>query len=561
MKILLTHCDYIEYEAKKKAIAEAEPVEKEKVRVDECLVVFCSAEQGDDERVVEPTVKEIKDVAGQVDAKRIVVYPFVHISSTPAKPQIALKIVKGVEEKLREERFEVWRSPFGWYKAFSLRCKGHPLAELSREIRYGETREKPKKEEKSIVKIKAQQKEDQKDLAPNDHRVLGNLLDLYSFHEYAPGMVFFHPKGMILRNQLAEFWRKEHVKRGYKEIFTPLIMNNVLWQLSGHWDHYKDNMFFTKIDDVDFALKPMNCPGAILVFKNSTRSYRDLPLRLAELGHVHRNELSGVLSGLFRLRYFTQDDAHIFITEDHIEDEVLRVVDMIDHFYKIFGFTYRVELSTRPENYMGSKEAWDKAEAALESALKKKHMPYKINPGDGAFYGPKIDFHLTDSLGRTWQCATVQVDFQMPMRFDVSYIGEDNKPHMPVIIHRVIYGAIERFLGILVEHYNGAFPLWLSPVQVRVLPLTERNEAKTESVLHSLLAAGIRADADLRSTTVDYRVREAEVQKVNYILVIGDKEEAAGTLAVRARGSSKPQFGVAMEDFLAQLREEIEAKK
>ncbi len=561
MKILLTHCDYIEYEAKKKAIAEAEPVEKEKVRVDECLVVFCSAEQGDDEKVVEPTVKEIKDVAGQVDAKRIVVYPFVHISSTPAKPQIALKIVKGVEEKLREERFEVWRSPFGWYKAFSLRCKGHPLAELSREIRYGETREKPKKEEKSIVKIKAQQKEDQKDLAPNDHRVLGNLLDLYSFQEYAPGMVFFHPKGMAVRNQMIEFWRKEHVKRGYREIFTPMIMNNVLWQMSGHWDHYKDNMFFTKIDDVDFALKPMNCPGAILVFKNATRSYRDLPLRLAELGHVHRNELSGVLSGLFRLRYLTQDDAHIFITEDHIEDEVLRVVDIIDHFYKIFGFTYRVELSTRPENYMGSKEVWDKAEGALESALKKKHMPYKINEGDGAFYGPKIDFHLTDSLGRTWQCATVQADFQMPMRFGVSYIGEDNKPHTPVIIHRVIYGAIERFLGILVEHYNGAFPLWLSPVQVRVLPLTERNEPKAENVLHALLAAGIRADADLRSTTVDYRVREAEVQKINYIIVIGDKEEAAGTLAVRARGSSKPKFGVTMEDFLAQLREEIEAKK
>jgi len=542
MKILLTHCDYIEYEAKKKAIAEAEPVEKEKVRVDECLVVFCSAEQGDDEKVVEPTVKEIKDVAGQVDAKRIVVYPFVHISSTPAKPQIALKIVKGVEEKLREERFEVWRSPFGWYKAFSLHCKGHPLAELSREIRYGETREKPKKEEKSIVKIKVQKQEEQKDLAPNDHRVLGNLLDLYSFQEYAPGMTFFHPKGMVVRNQLIEFWRKEHVKRGYKEVFTPLIMNKVLWEISGHWDHYRENMFWTKIDDVDFGVKPMNCAGAILVFKNSTRSYRDLPMRLAELGQVHRNELSGVLSGLFRLRYFTQDDAHIFVTENQLEE-------------------YRIELSTRPENYMGSKEVWDKAEAALEGALKKKHMAYKINEGDGAFYGPKIDFHLTDSLGRTWQCATVQADFQIPVRFDVNYIGEDNLPHKPVIIHRVIYGAIERFLGILVEHYSGAFPLWLSPVQVRVLPLAERNNAKAEQVVHNLLAAGIRAEADLRSTTVDYRVREAEVQKIPYILVVGDKEEAAGTLAVRARGSSKPQFGVMMEDFLAQLREEIESKK
>ncbi len=559
MKILLTHCDYIEYEPKKKAIADAEPVDKEKVRIDECLVVFSSAEEGDDERVVEPAVEEIKDIAKQVNADRIVIYPFVHLSSKPARPHTALKIMRGIEEKLKKD-FEVCRAPFGWYKSFSLKCKGHPLAELSREIRYGETSEKPKKEEKSIVKIKPQKQEEQKDLAPNDHRVLGNLLDLYSFQECAPGMAFFHPKGMTIRNQLIDFWRKEHAERGYREVFTPLIMNKSLWEISGHWDHYRENMFWTKIDDVDFGVKPMNCAGAILVFKNATRSYRDLPMRLAELGHVHRNELSGVLSGLFRLRYFTQDDAHIFVTENQLEEEVLRAVDMTDHFYKTFGFTYHVELSTRPENYMGSREAWDKAEAALESALKKKHMPYKVNEGDGAFYGPKIDFHLTDSLGRTWQCATIQADFQIPVRFDVSYIGEDNSPHKPVIIHRVIYGAIERFLGILVEHYNGAFPLWLSPIQARVLPLTERNVAKAENVLRSLLAAGIRADADLRSTTVDYRVRESETQKVPYTLVIGDREEASNTLAVRPRGK-KPQFGVLMEDFLAQLKEEIEGMK
>ncbi|MBI4170879.1 MAG: threonine--tRNA ligase [Candidatus Aenigmarchaeota archaeon] len=557
MKILLTHCDYIEYEPKKKAIADAEPVDKEKVRIDECLVAFSSAEEGDDERVIVPAVHEIKDVAKQVNASRIVVYPFVHLSSKPARPHTALKILKGIEEKLKEDNFEVCRAPFGWYKSFSLKCKGHPLAELSREIKPGQ-----KKEEK-VVKIaqKPQPKEEIKELPANDHRVLGAQLDLYSFQEYAPGMAFFHPKGMIVRNQLMDFWRKEHVKRGYKEIFTPQIMNKVLWEISGHWDHYKDNMFFTKIDDADFAVKPMNCPGAILVFKNSTRSYRDLPTRLVELGQVHRNELSGVLSGLFRLRYFTQDDAHIFVTEDQLEEEILRAVDLVDYFYKTFGFSYHVELSTRPENYMGSKDVWDKAEQALENALKKKSMNYKINPGDGAFYGPKIDFHLTDSLGRTWQCATVQVDFQMPMRFDVGYIGEDNKPHTPVIIHHVIYGAIERFLGILVEHYSGAFPLWLAPVQVRVLPLTERNTAKAEKILSHLLDSGIRADADLRSTTIDYRVREAELQKLPYVIAIGDKEEANNTLAVRKRGTNKPEFGVKMEDFLAQLREEIEEKK
>ncbi len=556
MKILLTHCDYIEYQAKKKAIEDAEPAGKDKVRVDECLVVFSSAEEGDDERVIEPTVEEIKKVAGQVEAKRIVVYPFVHLSSKPARPHTALKIVKGIEEALRKD-YEVWRSPFGWYKAFELKCKGHPLSELSRDIKPGQ-----KKEEKKIVKMAEKPKPhlDAKELPPNDHRLLGAQLDLYSFQEYAPGMVFFHPKGMIIRNQLIDFWRKEHVKRGYREIFTPMIMNKSIWELSGHWDHYRENMFLTSIDDVDFCVKPMNCPGAMLVFKNSTRSYRDLPLRLAELGQVHRNELSGVLSGLFRLRYFTQDDAHIFMTEDQLEEEILRVVDMTDHFYKTFGFNYHVELSTRPENYMGSKETWDKAESALEHALKKKGMSYKINPGDGAFYGPKIDFHLKDSLGRTWQCATVQIDFQMPMRFDVSYVGEDNKPHTPVVIHRVIYGAIERFLGILVEHYSGAFPLWLAPVQVRVLPLTERNVEKAEKILHGLLTAGLRADTDLRSTTIDYRVREAEVQKIPYIIVIGDKEEAGNTLAVRPRGA-KPKFGVPMEEFLVQLKEEVESRK
>ena len=373
-------------------------------------------------------------------------------------------------------------------------------------------------------------------------------------------MTFFHPKGMIIRNQLAEFWRSEHRKHGYKEIFTPLIMNNALWHMSGHWDHYKDNMFFTKIDDTDFAVKPMNCPGAILVFKNSTRSYRDLPMRLAELGQVHRNELSGVLSGMFRLRYFTQDDAHIFVTEDQIEDEVMRVVDVIDHFYKTFGFEYHVELSTRPDDFMGSKNVWDKAEKALEEALKKRGMSYKINPGDGAFYGPKIDFHLKDSLGRTWQCATVQVDFQMPERFDINYVGEDGSQHKPVIIHRVIYGAIERFMGILVEHYNGAFPLWLSPIQVRVLSLTDRNAEAAKEVWAKLFENDIRAEIDLKQSTVDHKIREAEMQKVNYIVVIGDKEQQTSTLAVRPRGD-KPQFGVRLDEFLAKLRKDIENKK
>ncbi|MBS3051290.1 MAG: threonine--tRNA ligase [Candidatus Aenigmarchaeota archaeon] len=557
MKILLTHVDYIEYEAKKKAIESAEPLEEEKQRIEECLVAFCSAEEGDDESVVQKTADEISKVAKQVNTKTVVVYPFVHLTSRPAKPQTALEIVKKIEALLRND-YEVHRAPFGWYKSFELKSKGHPLSELSREIMPGKQLEIKKIQQK--ISKKPEKPQEAKELAPNDHRILGNQLDLYSFQEYAPGMTFFHPKGMIIRNQLAEFWRSEHRKHGYKEIFTPLIMNNALWHMSGHWDHYKDNMFFTKIDDTDFAVKPMNCPGAILVFKNSTRSYRDLPMRLAELGQVHRNELSGVLSGMFRLRYFTQDDAHIFVTEDQIEDEVMRVVDVIDHFYKTFGFEYHVELSTRPDDFMGSKNVWDKAEKALEEALKKRGMSYKINPGDGAFYGPKIDFHLKDSLGRTWQCATVQVDFQMPERFDINYVGEDGSQHKPVIIHRVIYGAIERFMGILVEHYNGAFPLWLSPIQVRVLSLTDRNAEAAKEVWAKLFENDIRAEIDLKQSTVDHKIREAEMQKVNYIVVIGDKEQQTSTLAVRPRGD-KPQFGVRLDEFLAKLRKDIENKK
>lgn len=559
MKLLLTHCDFIEYEPKKKAMKEAEPAEKKKTRVEECLVVFTSAEEGDDYTVVVKAVDEIEKVAKRVSADRIVVYPFVHLSSRPAKPDLALNLVKDIASEL-EKNNEVYRAPFGWYKSFDLSCKGHPLSELSKEIRPGLKKGAGKQEKKKEPEEKEKQ-EEPRELPENDHRILGQKLDLYSFQEYAPGMAFFHPKGMIIRNELLKFWREEHIKNGYKEVFTPVIMNKSIWEISGHWEHFKDNMFFTKIDDVDFAVKPMNCPGAILVFKSSTRSYRDLPLRLGELGLIHRNELSGVLSGLLRLRYFTQDDAHIFVTEKQVEDEIIRIVNMIDHFYKLFGFSYRVELSTRPENYMGSKDSWDKAEAALEDVLKKRGMDYKINPGDGAFYGPKIDFHMTDSLGRTWQCATVQVDFQMPVRFDVSYVGEDNKQHTPIIIHRVIYGAVERFMGILVEHYNGAFPLWLSPVQVRVLPLTERNVEKAQQAVQQLQEAEIRADIDLRPSTVDYRVREAETQKIPYTIVIGDKEEENDTLAVRQRGNSKPQFGVKMDDFLKQLKEEIDQKK
>ncbi|WP_296971746.1 threonine--tRNA ligase [Tepidanaerobacter sp. EBM-38] len=368
-----------------------------------------------------------------------------------------------------------------------------------------------------------------------DHRKLGKELDLFSIHEEGPGFPFFHPKGMIIWNLLTDFWRKEHSKRGYQEIKTPIILNEELWRRSGHWDHYKENMYFTKIDDMNYAVKPMNCPGGILMYKTDSRSYRDLPIRLGELGLVHRHELSGVLHGLMRVRCFTQDDAHIFMMPSQIEDEIIGVIDLVDYFYQIFGFEYNVELSTRPENSMGSDELWDQATAALQGALDKKGMSYKINEGDGAFYGPKIDFHLKDSLGRTWQCGTIQLDFQMPERFDLSYIGADGEKHRPVMIHRVIFGSIERFIGILIEHYAGAFPVWLAPVQARILPISEKHMDYAYKVKKQLEEAGIRVEVDERNEKIGYKVRDAQMKKIPYMLVVGDKEANENTVSVRTR--------------------------
>jgi len=370
-----------------------------------------------------------------------------------------------------------------------------------------------------------------------DHRKLGRELDLFSLHEEGPGFPFFHPKGMILWNTLVDFWRKEHQKRGYQEIKTPIILNEQLWHRSGHWEHYKDNMYFTNIDNMIYAVKPMNCPGSILMYKTSSHSYRDLPIRLGELGIVHRHEKSGVLHGLMRVRCFTQDDAHIFMMPSQIEDEILGVIDLIDYVYnKIFGFEYHVELSTRPEKSMGSDELWEQATSALQNALEKKGMPYKINEGDGAFYGPKIDFHLKDSLGRTWQCGTIQLDFMMPDRFDLSYIGPDGEKHRPVMIHRVIFGSIERFIGILIEHYAGAFPVWLAPVQARILPISEKHLEYAQKVKQQLQDAGIRVELDERNEKIGYKIREAQMQKVPYMLIVGDKEAEESTVSVRVRG-------------------------
>ena len=392
-----------------------------------------------------------------------------------------------------------------------------------------------------------------------DHRKLGKELGLFMMREEGPGFPFFLPKGMDLKNTLLEYWREIHRKNGYVEIATPIILSRHLWETSGHWDHYKDNMYTTVIDDEDYAIKPMNCPGGILVYESEPRSYRDLPLRMGELGLVHRHEKSGQLHGLMRVRCFTQDDAHIFMMPEQIREEIKNVAKLIDEVYSLFGFKYHVELSTRPEDSMGSDEDWEMATDALRGALDDLGLPYVVNEGDGAFYGPKIDFHLEDSIGRTWQCGTIQLDFQLPLRFELEYTGDDGEKHRPIMIHRVVFGSIERFIGILIEHFAGAFPTWLAPVQVKVLPISDKHMEYGKKVLAELENAGIRAEIDSRAEKIGYKIREAQMQKIPYMLVVGAKEEEEGLVSVRSRFEGD-EGQTKIEAFIENIKKEIAEK-
>ena len=392
-----------------------------------------------------------------------------------------------------------------------------------------------------------------------DHRKLGKELGLFMMHEAGPGFPFFLPKGMVLKNTLLDYWREIHRKAGYVEISTPVILNRSLWETSGHWDHYKNNMYTTVIDGEDYAIKPMNCPGGVLVYASEPRSYRDLPLRMGELGLVHRHEKSGQLHGLMRVRCFTQDDAHIFMTPEQIKDEIKGVAGLINEVYSLFGFQYHVELSTRPEDSMGSDEDWEMATDALRSALDELQLPYVVNEGDGAFYGPKIDFHLVDCIGRTWQCGTIQLDFQLPQRFELEYVGADGEKHRPIMIHRVVFGSIERFIGILIEHFAGAFPTWLAPVQVKVLPISDKYMDYAQKVQDTLYNAGIRSEIDSRAEKIGYKIREAQMQKIPYMLVVGAKEEEAGVVSVRSRFAGD-EGQKDLTAFMDALKEEIDTK-
>lgn len=393
-----------------------------------------------------------------------------------------------------------------------------------------------------------------------DHRKLGKELGLFMFSEEAPGMPFYLPKGMTIRTELENYARELQRQRDYEEVRTPLMMNNRLWEQSGHWDHYKDNMYFTNVDETKFALKPMNCPGHMLIYKNSLHSYRELPIRISEFGQVHRHEFSGALNGMMRVRTFCQDDAHLFVLPDQIEEEISRVIELIDHIYQVFGFEYKIELSTRPEDYMGSKELWQKAEDSLRNVLNNRGIDYRVNEGDGAFYGPKIDFHILDALKRSWQCGTIQLDFQMPENFDLSYIGENNQKHRPVVIHRAVYGSIDRFIGILTEHFAGAFPIWLAPVQVKLLPVSENYIDYAYQVKKFLEESGIRIEVDMRNEKLGYKIREAQLEKVPYMLVLGEQEKNFGQVSVRKRGEG--DHGLQSVNEIAELiKEEIRNKR
>ena len=395
--------------------------------------------------------------------------------------------------------------------------------------------------------------------ARRDHRKLGKELDLFSLHDEGPGFPFFHPNGMVIQNELLNYWREVHRRYRYNEIKTPVILNRKLWETSGHWDHYKENMYFTKIDEEDYAVKPMNCPGAALVYKTHTHSYKDLPLRLAEVGLVHRHEKSGVLHGLFRVRNFNQDDAHIFMTMDQVEGEIQKVIDLFDEVYKTFGLTYKAELSTRPENSMGSDEDWEKATSALQKALENRGLDYIVNEGDGAFYGPKIDFHLKDSIGRTWQCGTIQLDMQLPEKFDLTYVGEDGEKHRPIMVHRVVYGSIERFIGILIENYAGAFPVWFTPVQIKILPITDKHAEYAQKLCDKFFDLGFRAEVDDRSEKTGKKIRDAQVKKIPYMIVIGDKEIETGILPIRKYGV-KDTVEMSVDNFISYVQKKIAAR-
>lgn len=566
MKTLNLHCDYIKFKALKKALKQIEEISPNQELVGEskeCLVVLTAIEKNDNTKEsIELLIKDIENILSQLQTKNIVLYPYAHLSKNLGNPQIAIEILDKTYSILKE-KYNVIKAPFGYYKQFELKVKGHPLSELSREININEEKQEEISEKlrEQFLKEISKSKLDTSKLKENDHRIIGKKMDLWSFNPVAPGMVFWHNKGLKIKNNLIKLWRELHREADYQEISTPQVMDRKLWEISGHWSKYGENNFKTNYEGRDFIVKPMNCPGGMLVYKTSPKSYKDLPLRVGEIGTVHRVELSGVLAGLFRVIQFNQDDAHIFCTEEQLEKEVKAIIELINKTFSYFKLEFdHVELSTRPEKRIGNDKIWDLSEKALENILIKTKMKYTINKGDGAFYGPKIDFHLKDSLNRTWQCSTIQLDMALPERFDLTYTDESGNEKRPIMLHRVIYGSIERFIGIITEHLNGKYPLWLSPNQIKVLTLNDNTKEYANQIYKKLFDEGFEVEIDERNETMNKKVRDAQIQRYNYILTIGEKELKESKIAIKKRDEKEIQI-ISIEEFIKIIKEEIKQRK
>lgn len=567
MKTLNLHVDYIKFKPLKKAlksIGELPEKDKDEKKSEDALVSMVAVEKSDSNvsEAVAKLVENIEDISKQLKTKNVVLYPYAHLSKNLGSPDKAIEILENAEKALSKKKFNVVKAPFGYYKEFELKVKGHPLSELSREIISGSEVDEEYDSKKLLREI-SKTKLDTSKLKENDHRILGKQMDLFSFNEVAPGMVFWHNDGLIIRNGLINFMRELLRERNYEEVRTPQIMDKKLWQISGHWNKYKDNIFLTEYDKRTFAIKPMNCPGGILIYKNSSKSYKDFPLKSGEFGVVHRQELSGVLGGLFRVIQFTQDDAHIFCVKNDVQKEIENIMDLTLFVYEKLGLKLdHVELSTRPEKRIGDEKIWNLAEEILEKVLKKKKVKFQINKGDGAFYGPKIDYHIKDSLERTWQLGTIQLDFALPERFDLEYMDKDNKKKRPVMIHRTIFGSLERCLGILLEHTKGRLPVWLAPKQIRILNFTDRNLDYAKKILEKLKKEipDLRIDSDFSQTTVPSKVKDAEILRIPYIIVVGDKEEKDNSIAVREKGNKKINI-LKVDEFISKIKKDIEGKK
>jgi len=562
LKVLQLHADSISYKPIAKEIANAEECEVKEYSYKEVAVLFTAIEDIDDESVVQEAASELKKSLSNINAKNVLIYPYAHLSQQLAEPEKAMMIIVKLQLALSDYGFKVERAPFGWNKSFEIKVKGHPMAEQAKSFpEKGEVKGKKivrqLSEEEMLSRAK---KSDFSGLPDNDHRVLGEKLDLFSFYELSPSMPFWHDRGVTLKNILIETVRKEIKKRGYIEISTAPLANIIQWKISRHWDYYRDNMFITKLGDEDYSLKPMNCPSTLLWYKSRRWSYRDLPLRVACFDPLFRRELSGVATGLLRVKSLQQDDAHIICTEDQVEQELVGVIDLMHWLYGIFNLSYVAKVSTMPDQHIGSVEQWDKATESLVKALRSKGIEPTIKEKEGAFYGPKIDVDVKDSLGRYWQCATIQLDYQLPSRFKATYTGADGAEHTPIMIHRAIYGSLERFIGVMLEHYSGKLPVWLSPIQARIIPVSQNSVDYCKEVYSALYESHVRVDYDFDTTTLNFKVRKAQLEKIPYMLILGSKEISSKTISIRTR-EGEVRHGVAISEFVEEIREKNESFK